>query len=125
MQRVLLVEDNVMNQEGFSRLLIKRGYEVIVANDGTTALTLYRDLKPDLILMDVSLPDIDGFEVTSVIRSIERESSLRPIPIIAITAHAMLQDRQRAKEAGCSDFEPKPMDFRRLFQKIDSFLALR
>jgi len=123
MKKILLVEDNVMNQEGFFRLLSKRGYTVVVATSGESAITKYNEDMPDLILMDVSLPDMSGFDVTRVIRSLEASASRPATPIIAITAHAMVQDRVHAIEAGCTDFEPKPMEFKRLFQKIAKYTS--
>ena len=120
---ILVVEDNLLNQEGLCRLLTKRGYRVVVACDGLSALVLEREEHPDLIIMDVSLPDISGYEVTRQIRAMALDHDLPRVPIIALTAHAMQQDRIEAEEAGCSDYETKPIDFKRLFQKIDKHLA--
>ena len=124
-ETVLLVEDNVMNQEGFSRLLMRKGFKVIVAETGLGAIKLYKEGPPGIILLDINLPDISGYEVARTIRSFEREQSLAEVPIIAISAHTLLQDKEQAAEAGCNDFEPKPMEFRRLFQKISKYMRTR
>lgn len=119
MPKILLVEDNILNQEGLSRLLTsKYGFQVVAAGDGATALAMFLSVKPDAILMDLSLPDIDGLEVTRQIRKMEIEQGLKPVGIIALTAHAMQRDRVEASEAGCTYFETKPVDIARLADKI-------
>lgn len=120
MARILLVEDNEMNRDVLSRLLKRRGYEVVFAEDGGTAVRMALSEKPDLILMDISLPVMDGYEAT---RQIRADEAGRALPIIALTAHAMTSDRDHAMAAGCSDFETKPVEFPRLLAKIESHLS--
>ena len=120
MPKILLVEDNEMNRDSLSRLLARRGYEVIFAEDGEEAVAVTQSALPDLVLMDISLPRLDGYEATRILRAIE---GTRSIPIIALTAHAMTSDRERAMEAGCTDFESKPVEFARLMGKIQTYLA--
>lgn len=115
MAKVLLVEDNEMNRDVLSRLLARRGYEVVFAEDGEGAVSRVAADMPHLILMDISLPGLDGYEATRRIRKLPGGES---VPIIALTAHAMTSDRERAMEAGCSDYETKPVEFQRLLQKI-------
>ncbi len=117
MPKLLLVEDNEMNRDVLGRLLARRGYSVVVAEDGEAAVRMALAEPPDLILMDISLPEVDGYEATRRIRS----AGLK-VPIIALTAHAMTSDRDRALAAGCSDYEAKPVEFQRLLQKIRSHL---
>jgi CheY-like chemotaxis protein len=105
--RILLVEDNEMNRDMLSRRLTKRGYDVTVAVDGEQGIDLARTTSPELVLMDMSLPGIDGWEATRLLKS---EDATRHIPIIAITAHAMAGDRERALEIGCDDYDTKPID---------------
>ncbi|MEI6568555.1 MAG: response regulator [Verrucomicrobiota bacterium] len=124
MKLILFVEDNVTNRDGLVRLLQKRGYKVMVAGDGATAVSMAMELRPDLILMDISLPVLDGFASTRLIRASEKRSSRKAIPIIALTAHAMAEDRTSAEAAGCSDFETKPVNLQQLFSKISSYLAV-
>jgi CheY-like chemotaxis protein len=119
MAKILLVEDNEMNRDMLSRRLAKRGFEVVVALDGTSGAALAAAERPDLILMDLSLPDIDGCEAT---RRIRAHSATASIPVIALTAHAMGSDRLRAMEAGCQDYDTKPVDLARLLAKIDALL---
>ena len=119
MARILLVEDNEMNRDMLSRRLIRRGYEVTMAIDGPAGIASAIGNRPDLILMDVSLPGMDGWEVSKVLRSRAETAS---IPIIALTAHAMEIDRQRSLEAGCNDYDTKPIDLARLLVKIDALL---
>jgi len=119
MPKILLVEDNEMNRDMLSRRLIKRGFEVVIAVDGSEGIALAQSGQPDLILMDMSLPIIDGWEAT---RRIKAEPDLRAIPIIALTAHAMSGDEQKARDAGCDDFDTKPVDFARLMAKIEAYL---
>ena len=119
MPKILLVEDNEMNRDMLSRRLTKRGYEVLIAVDGAEALELARAEGPDLILMDMSLPVMDGWEAT---RELKKADDTRSIPIIALTAHAMAADRVRALEAGCDDFDTKPVELARLLDKMDQLL---
>src|SRR5580658_1647558 len=116
MPRILLVEDNEMNRDMLSRRLARKGYEVVLATDGAQGLTLAHSSAPDLILMDMSLPVISGWDAT---RSLKADPSTRPIPIIALTAHAMSADRAEALQAGCDDFDTKPIDLARLIEKIE------
>ena len=120
MARILLVEDNEMNRDMLSRRLEKRGYEVILAQDGEEAVERAEADAPDLVLMDIGLPGIDGCEATRRIRIGPAGATL---PIIALTAHAMSVDEARAREAGCDDFDTKPIDLPRLLDKMESLLA--
>ncbi len=115
MPKILLVEDNEMNRDMLSRRLIRRGYEVVLATNGQEGLDLARSSCPDLILMDLSLPRIDGWEAT---RRIKSAISTAAIPIIALTAHAMSGDKEQALAVGCDDYETKPIEFERLLEKI-------
>lgn len=119
MTKILIVEDNEMNRDMLSRRLERRGYEVILAIDGGRGLAVARSELPDLILMDMSLPEIDGWEVA---RRLKSDDTTRSIPVIALTAHAMTSDRQRALEAGCDDYDTKPVEFARLLTKIQTML---
>ena len=119
MTKILLVEDNELNRDMLSRRLIRRGYEVVMAFDGEEALANAVSEQPDLILMDMSLPKIDGWEAT---RRLKADPGLRVIPIIALTAHAMAGDRERALEAGCDEFDTKPIEFERLLAKMERLL---
>jgi CheY-like chemotaxis protein len=119
MPRILLVEDNQLNRDMLVRRLVRRQYEVIVAEDGPEACTNARDGSPDLILMDLHLPGIDGWEVT---RRLKGEEATRQIPIIALTADAMIGDQEKALDAGCDDYETKPVDLTRLLEKIRRLL---
>jgi len=120
MPRILLVEDNEMNRDMLSRRLAKRGYEVALALDGLQGIEMARRDSPDLILMDMSLPGVDGWEIT---RRMRADAGLRRIPIIALTAHAMAGDREKALAAGCDEYDTKPVDFARLTAKIAALLA--
>jgi CheY-like chemotaxis protein len=120
MAKILLVEDNEMNRDMLSRRLLRKGYEVVMAVDGEQAVAMAQSEKPDLILMDMSLPVIDGWEATRRVKAAETSSS---IPIIALTAHAMSGDRERALDAGCDDYDTKPIEMPRLLEKIDALLA--
>ena len=120
MTKILLVEDNEMNRDMLSRRLLRKGYEVIIAVDGAEGVAMAHASKPDLILMDMSLPVIDGWEAT---RQIKARPELRHIGIIALTAHAMAQDKEKALAAGCNDFDTKPIDIERLTQKIQALLG--
>jgi CheY-like chemotaxis protein len=120
MSKILLVEDNEMNRDVLSRLLQKRGFTVILAEDGEAAVaTALREL-PDIILMDISLPVLDGYEATRLLR---QAASLRDVPVIALTAHALSGDRQKALDAGCTDYETKPVEFARLLAKLEAYLG--
>ena len=119
MTKILLVEDNEMNRDMLSRRLARRGFVVVVAVDGASGAACAVSERPDLILMDVSLPDLDGFEVTRRLRS---SPATAAIPVIALTAHTMEADRLRAIEAGCQDYDTKPVDLTRLLAKIHALL---
>lgn len=120
MSRILLVEDNELNRDMLSRRLLRRGYEVVMAFDGEHALSAAASTRPALILMDMSLPVMDGWEAT---RRLKAHPELGAIPVVALTAHAMEGDRQRALEAGCDDFDTKPIELDRLLSKIEALLA--
>ncbi len=122
MPKILLVEDNEINRDMLSRRLEKRGYEVALAVDGQQGIDLARAAAPALIIMDMSLPGVDGWEAT---RQLKAASGTRAIPIIALTAHAMAGDRERALEAGADDFDTKPVDLARLLGKIEALLGQR
>ncbi len=119
MARILLVEDNEMNRDMLSRRLSKRGYEVLIAQDGGEGIAMAHSQSPDLILMDMSLPVVDGWEAT---RRIKSEAGTRGIPVIALTAHAMAGDEEKARSAGCDDFDTKPVELPRLLTKIEALL---
>ena len=116
---VLLVEDNELNRDMLSRRLLRKGFEVSLAVNGLEAVEMARSATPDLILMDISLPELDGLEAT---RRIKADQSTGAIPIIALTAHAMSGDREKALEAGCDDYDTKPVDIKRLLSKISALL---
>ena len=119
MARILLVEDNEMNRDMLSRRLVRNGYEVCIAMDGQQGVDMALSEQPDLILMDMSLPVIDGWEAT---RRIRANDATRRIPVIALTAHAMAGDREKAMEAGCDDYDTKPVEITRLLGKIAALL---
>lgn len=116
MAKLLLVEDNEMNRDMLSRRLQRQGYEVVCAVDGREGLELVRSESPDLVLMDMSLPEKDGWTAT---REIKEDPDLGSTPVIALTAHAMPGDREKALEAGCDDYDTKPVELSRLLEKID------
>jgi two-component system cell cycle response regulator DivK len=122
MKKILLIEDNEMNRDMLARRLQKRGFELLLAEDGLVGLKLAQTQKPDLILMDMSLPVLDGWEAT---RRIKGDNATRGIPIIALTAHAMSTDRQKAFEAGSDDYDTKPVELARLLGKMEALLAKR
>jgi two-component system, cell cycle response regulator DivK len=122
MPKVLLVEDDEMNRDMLSRRLQRKGFDVVIACDGLQSLDMAQGNSPDLILMDMSLPELSGWEAASRIKS---NSALCSIPIIALTAHAMESDRQRALDAGCDDYDTKPIDLARLLDKMTKLLAAR
>jgi two-component system, cell cycle response regulator DivK len=120
MPRILLVEDNEMNRDMLSRRLVRNGYEVFLATDGQQGADMALSERPDLILMDMSLPVIDGWEAA---RRIKANEATRRIPVIALTAHAMAGDREKAMEVGCEDYDTKPVEMSRLLGKIAALLA--
>ncbi|MDF2714440.1 MAG: response regulator receiver protein [Paenibacillus sp.] len=120
MHKILLVEDNEMNRDMLSRRLLRKGYLVLEAVDGRQGIEMASNELPDLILMDMSLPEIDGWEAT---RQIKQSPVTRHIPVIALTAHAMSSDRERALNAGCDDFDTKPVDWNRLLGKMQDLLG--
>jgi CheY-like chemotaxis protein len=120
MTRILLVEDNEMNRDMLSRRLAKRGFDVRLARDGGEGIRMASTEEPDLILMDMSLPDMDGWETT---RKLKASPATAGIPVIALTAHAMVRDREKALAAGCDDYDSKPVDLPRLLAKIEALLA--
>jgi two-component system, cell cycle response regulator DivK len=120
MAKILLVEDNEMNRDMLSRRLLRKGFEVVMAVDGGQAVMMAESEHPDLILMDMSLPVIDGWEATRRVKAAERTAH---IPVIALTAHAMSGDREKALDAGCDDYDTKPIEMPRLLEKIDALLV--
>jgi CheY-like chemotaxis protein len=119
MSRILLIEDNEMNRDMLSRRLTRKGYEVLTADDGARGLAAAASERPDLILMDMSLPVVDGWEAT---RRLKAAPETAGIPIIGLTAHAMSTDRERAMEAGCDDYDTKPVELTRLLDKVERLL---
>jgi len=122
MARLLLVEDNEMNRDMLSRRLRRKGYEVEIAVDGREGIDRVRRDPPELVLMDMSLPVVDGWEAT---RTLKADPATAAIPVIALTAHAMSDDRQKALDAGCDDYDTKPVELPRLLEKIERLLAAR
>ncbi|HSJ08125.1 MAG TPA: response regulator [Longimicrobiales bacterium] len=120
MPKILLVEDDEMNRDMLSRRLIKRGYEVVIATDGQQGVDLAGQVAPAIILMDMSLPVMDGWEATRTLKAAE---ATRDIPVIALTAHAMSGDEERARAAGCNDFDTKPVELPRLLAKIEALIG--
>jgi len=120
MPRILLVEDNEMNRDMLSRRLERKGYEVLLAVDGREGVERAGAEAPDLVLMDMSLPVLDGWEATRILKA---APATRGIPVIALTAHAMSSDRAKALEAGCDDYDTKPIDLPRLLEKIEALLG--
>jgi two-component system cell cycle response regulator DivK len=120
MSKILLVEDNEMNRDMLSRRLERKGFEVVIAVDGQDGVTMAASEKPDIIIMDLSLPVMDGWEAT---RRIKASSATQSIPVIALTAHAMAGDEQKALEAGCDDYDTKPVDFKHLLGKIANYIS--
>lgn len=119
MPKLLLVEDNEMNRDMLTRRLVREGFEIVSAPDGPTAVTMAADERPDLILMDVALGEMDGWEATQLIKA---QAGTAEIPIIALTAHALESDRRKSVEVGCVDFDTKPVDLPRLLSKINRWL---
>ena len=122
MPTILLVEDNELNRDMLSRRLVRRGYAVITAHDGAQGHAMACAQVPDLILMDIGLPEMDGWQVTRLLKS---NAQTRHIPIIALTAHALLSDREKAREVGCDDYDTKPVEFVRLIEKIEFLLTAK
>lgn len=120
MPRLLLVEDNEMNRDMLTRRLEKRGYSIVVAEDGAQGVAVAQQVQPDLILMDMSLPVMDGWEATQRLKS---DPTTRHIPVIGLSSHAMTAARERALQAGCNDYDTKPVDLERLIVKIEQCLA--
>ena len=120
MSKILLVEDNEMNRDMLTRRLERKGFEVVIAIDGQAGVDMASSCSPDIILMDLSLPVIDGWEAT---RQIKADPATQPIPVIALTAHAMAGDEQKALQAGCNDYDTKPIDLKRLLGKIENLLG--
>jgi len=120
MPKILLVEDDEVNRDMLSRRLERRGYQVLLAVDGEQAIAIAGAQAPDLILMDLSLPVIDGWEAT---RRLKAAAETRAIPVIALTAHAMVSDREKSMAAGCDDYDTKPIDLTRLLEKIEKILG--
>ncbi len=119
MAKILIVEDNEMNRDMLSRRLIRRGYQIVMAVDGADGIAMAKAEDPDLILMDMSLPVIDGWEAT---RRLKADAATLAIPVIGLTAHAMAGDREKVMQAGCDDYDTKPVDLPRLLQKIEALL---
>jgi len=119
MPKILIVEDNEENRDVLARRLERRGYSVLVAVDGQAGITMAQDEHPDVILMDLNLPDVDGWEATKRIKASPQTAS---IPVIALTAHAVVGDEQRALQAGCNDYHSKPVEFTRLLGQIEALL---
>jgi two-component system, cell cycle response regulator DivK len=119
MPKILIVEDNEMNRDMLSRRLIRRAYEVMLAEDGKSGIEMARNDRPDIILMDMSLPGLTGWEATGILKSAPETNG---IPVIALTAHAIVGDREKALEAGCDEFETKPIEFQQLLEKIECLL---
>lgn len=117
MPKILLVEDNEMNRDMLSRRLMRKGYDVVMAVDGGQGVDMAQNEKPDIVLMDMSLPVLDGWQATQKLKA---DSATQNIPIIALTAHAMAGDREKALEAGCDDYDTKPVEFKRLLGKIEA-----
>lgn len=120
MAKILLVEDNEMNRDMLSRRLLRNNFEVVMAVNGQEGVDMAKSERPDIILMDMSLPVMDGWEAT---RTIKADESTRSIPVIALTAHAMESDREQAMQAGCDDFDTKPIELPRLLGKINALLS--
>lgn len=120
MAKVLLVEDDEMNRDMLSRRLIKRGYDVVIAVDGQEGVSMARSEGPDIILMDMSLPVMDGWTATE---SLKHDPATAAIPVIALTAHAMSGDEEKARSAGCDDFDTKPVELKRLLGKMEALLG--
>lgn len=121
MARILLVEDNELNRDMLSRRLVRRGYEVEIAVDGKEGLRMAGAVAPDLILLDLSLPEMDGWEV---LRNLKQDPQMKKIPVVALTAHALVSDRNRALEAGFDEYDIKPVEMPRLLKKVETLLGI-
>ncbi len=119
MAKILIVEDNELNRDMLSRRLQRRGYEILIATDGEQGVELARTAAPDLVLMDMSLPGLDGWEATRLLKA---DAATVQLPIIALTAHAMSSDREKAMDAGCDDYDTKPVELVRLLGKMENWL---
>jgi CheY-like chemotaxis protein len=119
--RILLVEDNELNRDMLSRRLVRRGYEVEIAVDGKEGLRMAGAVAPDLILLDLSLPEMDGWEV---LRNLKQDPQMKKIPVVALTAHALVSDRNRALEAGFDEYDIKPVEMPRLLKKVETLLGI-
>ena len=122
MPKILLIEDNEQNRDALARRLQRRGYDVIMAVDGQQGIAMAQSELPDLILMDLNLPDVDGWEATQIIKGTPKTQA---IPIMAMTAHAIAGDQERALQAGCDDYHAKPVEFTRLLEQIEALLKKR
>jgi two-component system cell cycle response regulator DivK len=120
MPKILIVEDNEENRDALSRRLQRRGFEIVMAADGKIGVAMAQSEKPDLVLMDMNMPELDGWEAT---RQIRATAETQKLPVIALTAHAMAGDRDRALEAGCADYHTKPVDFPKLLAQIEALLT--
>lgn len=120
MQKILVIEDNEMNRDMLSRRLVRKGYEVVLAADGLQGMEVARQEKPDLILLDLSLPVVDGWALARLLRA---EPETKSIPIIALTSHAMVGDREKALDAGCDDYDTKPVELTRLLDKMSALIG--
>lgn len=120
MAHILIVEDNEMNRDMLSRRLMKKGYEITIAVDGQEGVDKSKEVNPDLILMDMSLPKIDGWEATRLVKA---NPDTKHIPVIALTAHAMAEDREKAMSAGCDEYDTKPVELPRLLEKIQALIG--
>lgn len=119
MPRILIVEDNEENRDALSRRLKRRGFDVLIATDGLQGLAMAKSERPDLVLMDMNLPELDGWEATRQLRAADET---RTVPVIALTAHALSGDRERALAAGCTDYHTKPVELPKLLEQIDALL---
>lgn len=122
MAKILVVEDNEINRDMMVRRLQRRGYTIVIAVDGQQGVALTRSEKPDLVLMDMSLPILDGWEAT---RQIKEDQTIKQIPVVGLTAHAMVGDRDKALQAGCNDYATKPVEFEKLIELINRLIAAR
>lgn len=122
MPKILIVEDNEENRDSLSRRLQRRGFAVVSAENGKAGLAMAQSEKPDLILMDMNMPELDGWEATRQLKALE---GLRSVPVVALTAHALAGDRERALQAGCTDYHTKPVDFPKLLAQIEAILQSR
>jgi two-component system cell cycle response regulator DivK len=122
MPKILIVEDNEENRDSLSRRLQRRGFAIVTAEDGNAGIAMAKAEKPDMILMDMNMPELDGWEATRQIKAIDE---LRDVPVLALTAHALAGDKERALQAGCSDYHTKPLDFPKLLAQIEAILQSR